>query len=109
MSVKLKKEANDIANKAIAELGGDWKNKVFDNLGWVIQIESKELGLYMHGNESVDGVMWDVYSESENGFFCSATTPTAALTAAADIFSKKTVDLENTIARYKSIVKSIKG
>lgn len=104
-----KKEANEIANAAVAELGGDWANAVFNNLGWVVQIESKTLNIHMHRNESMHGVTWGVYSESEHGFICSAPTPTEALATAADIFSEKIGLLERKIERYKSMIKTIRG
>jgi hypothetical protein len=104
-----KKEANDIANMAVAEIGGDWANSVFNNLGWVVQIESKELNMHMNRNSSLSGVAWNVYSESDGGFVCSAPTPSEALAGAADIFSARAQAMESAIGRYHSMIKTIRG
>lgn len=109
MSINLKSEANDIANKAVAELGGDWANVVFNNLGWVVQVESKELDLYMNRSSSPNGVSWNVYSKNEGGFVCSAATPAEALIKAADRFMAKIESMEAVIERYRSMIKTIRG
>jgi hypothetical protein len=72
-----KTEAFEFCNNIISELNGNWINKTFNNLGWVVQVDSLDcVGLYMIYNEGCDS--WSVYCDPE-GYQATGKTAEAAL------------------------------
>lgn len=97
-----KKTANEIANNAVAELGGDWQNKVSYNADeWCINIESQTLGMTMVFNSGRDSGEWSAYSDLDNGFLCSGKTPTETVKQAVRVYTTKIGDLQAMMDTYR--------
>ena len=98
-----KKTANEIANNAIAELGGDWQNKVYPNGDeWCVNIESQTLDMTMVMNSGWNSGQWSVYSDLDNGYLCSGKTPTETVKQAVRVYTTKIGDLQAMMDTYRN-------
>lgn len=97
-----KKTANEIANNAVSELGGDWKNKISQNCDeWIVNIESQTLGMTMVLNSGCNCDEWCAYSDLDNGFLCSGKTPTETIKQAVRVYTTKIGDLQAMMDTYR--------
>ncbi len=99
-----KAEAFDFAKKTISELNGNWVNKTFNNLGWVVRIDSadsKEISLIFDEYEN----NWTVYV-LPHGYSGTAETAQQALIKAAYVTQKQLKELRDII-QEKQVIHNI--
>ncbi len=100
-----KKSANEIANNAVAELGGDWQNKVFQNADdWCVNIYSPSLDMTMVFSSGWNSEEWSAYSDLDNGFLCSGKTPTETVKQAVRVYTTKIGDLQAMMDTYRHLI-----
>lgn len=103
-----KKSANEIANNAVAELGGDWQNKVFQNADdWCVNIYSPSLDMTMVFSSGWNSEEWSAYSDLDNGFLCSGKTPTETVKQAVRVYTTKIGDLQAIMDTYRNRIEII--
>lgn len=103
-----KKTANEIANNAVAELGGDWQNKVCQNADdWCVNIYSPSLDMTMVFNSGWNGGEWSAYSDLDNGFLCFGKTPTETVKQAVRVYTTKIGDLQAMMDTYRNRIEII--
>lgn len=103
-----KKAANNIANKAVSELGGDWQNKTFVHGKWIPKIESAILGIYLVYDTPWSGPIWLAYSELDNGLLCHDTTPSKVMDKIIETYEKKIDSYHSKIEIFHSRIENIK-
>lgn len=103
-----KKAANDIANKAVAELGGDWQNKTFVHGKWIPKIESESLGIYLIYDNPWSGPIWLAYSELDNGLLCHDITPSKLMDKIVETYESKIDSYHSMIKTFHSRIENIK-
>lgn len=96
-----KSAAFDFAKKTISELNGNWVNKTFNNLGWVVRIDSadsKEISLIYNEYEN----NWTVYV-LPHGYSGTAQTAQQALIKAAYATQKQLKELQENLKEKQAI------